>query len=151
MSMFKKKQFQGLFISSGCVILCVAACLPLIAQSSVSSDSELTSLLAARRDALTARVEIIDKLVARSTKTTEELFAAREELLDAEIEIATTVSERIEVLERKLENAKQFELVMQQWKIAARGTDAEILKAKADRIGVEIDLVREKQKRGGSK
>lgn len=145
MSESGKKNVRYVVITSVSIMLCIAAGLPSTAQNSVSSDSELQLLLTARREALQTRVDIVERLVARTTNTPEELFAARNDLFDAEIEVATTRIERIEALERKLDNARQIESLMQQRKEAARGTEAEVLKAKADRIGVEIDLVRERK------
>lgn len=122
------------------VILCVVTRYPLFAQESVSSKSKVASLLRERRDTLKARVEIIEKLVGIVRSTPEALIAAREDLCNAEIEMATSKSERLAALQRKLENAKQLEAVMELRKQEARGTEAEILMAKAARLGVEVEL-----------
>lgn len=109
-----------------------------------SKKSKVTVLLEERREALKTRLEVIEKLVSVNKSTPEALIAAREDLLNAEIEMATNTSGRVAALEQKVENARRLEEVMQQRKHEAKATEAEVLLAKAARLGVEVELLREK-------
>lgn len=150
MLLIEKK--HGVFFTAAilCVMSCFAVRLSLFAMDAASSKSKLTSLLAERRETLKTRVEMIEKLVGIARSTPEALLTARDDLFNAELEMATNHNERIGVLQEKLGNAKQLELIMQQRKRDADGTEAEVLMAKADRLRIEIELLRETEQRGKS-
>ncbi len=112
-------------------------------QDNKSSETTLASLIEQRRDVLAQRVEVLEALVGSARGTPEDLIAARDDLLAAEYESATSKAQRIDVLQRKLANAKQYELVMEQRKNDARGSQADVLMATARRLGVKIELLRE--------
>jgi hypothetical protein len=124
---------------------CCAVRMSAWGEGSDSAKSKLTSLREERRDVLKTRVDVIEHLVGITMKTAEELIAAREDLLDAEYELATSSEQRLGVLQRKLANAKQLEAVKATRKEAGAGTEAEVLLAKARRLGVEIELAKEEE------
>lgn len=126
-------------------VLCMALGFPASGQNIDATSSKLMSLLEERRDVLKARVEIFDDLVSKARSAPEELIAARDDLLKAEYELAANAEQRIGVLQQQLENAKQLESVLEQRKIAARGTATDVLLAKSRRLGIEIQLLREQQ------
>lgn len=135
----------GLLIMIGVLSLTLvfARQYPTSAQDSgVSRHSKISTLLEERRDALKARVYIIEKLVEISQSTSEALVAAQADLINAEIEMATNDNERIAAIQRKVENAKQLEAIAEQRKHGGRGSEADILMAKAARLGAEIELQR---------
>jgi hypothetical protein len=146
--MLTMKTKQGLFfvVALLCVVSCCIVRVPLLGQDADSAKSKLTSLLEERRDVLKARVEMVEKLASMAKSTPEELIAARDDLFDAEYELATGSEQRIAALQQKLENARQLEAVMRERKNDAKGTEIEVLMAKAGRIGVEVKLLRETDK-----
>jgi hypothetical protein len=162
--MLTVKTKQGIFFAVA--ILCAASCFtvrfPALAQDSNSTrflvlahdpdatTSKLTSLLEERRDLLKQRVEAVANLVGIARSTHEALIAARYDLLEAEFELAVDSNQRIAVLQRKLDNAEQFESLMRKRKEDAKGTEVEVLAAKAGRLGVEIELLRETERKGTS-
>lgn len=129
------------------IATCCAVRMSVLGEDSDSAKSKVTSLREERREVLKVRAETVEKLVGIAMSTPEELIAAREDLLDAELELATSSEQRIGVLQRKLENAKQLEAVMTAKKQAGKGTEAEVLLAKAHRLGVEIELAKEQEPR----
>lgn len=143
MSSFQRKLSILVMLSIICAMPCMAFFVPLFAQDSDTVQSKLRALLEERRETLKTRVELIEKHVAMAGSSPESLIAARGDLLDAELELAITSHDRIAVLRRKLDNAKQLESLMQERKLAAKATEAGVLMAKADRLRVEIDLLRE--------
>jgi hypothetical protein len=128
-----------------CLPLCFAIPIPLFGQGADSSSTKLRSLLEQRRDVLKTRVEILDALFTSSRGSREAVTTARNDLLDAEYELATKKTQRIEVLQKKLENAKEYELLMEQRKKDARATQADVLMATALRLGIEVKLLREQE------
>lgn len=146
-----KSQHVVLFaIAMLCVGSCFSMHFPAFGEDTDSTPSKLTSLLQERRDVLKTRVEMVEHLTKIAVSAPEALVAARHDLLDAEYELATSSQQRIGVLQQKLENAKQFEAIMQQRKLAAKGTEADVLLAKARRLGVEINLLKEQETQGKS-
>jgi outer membrane protein TolC len=72
--------------------------------------------------------------------TAEETFRIDRSLLDAQLESATSVQDRINVLQNALEVAKkQEELASRQQQAGVVGPLAP-LEAKADRLGLEIEM-----------
>jgi hypothetical protein len=144
------KTKQGVLIAVAilCAVSCFTVRFPVLAQDSDSNKSKVNSLLEERRDALNRRVEIVGHFVDNGKSTFEALIAARYDLLEAERELAVDSDQRIAVLRRKLDNAKQLESLMQKRKEDAKGTEVEVLAAKAGRLSVEIELLRETERKG---
>ncbi|MFO0924688.1 MAG: hypothetical protein U0905_19640 [Pirellulales bacterium] len=139
---WKTKLLLGTWIAFGILVLVIRN--PISGQDPGSiSKSKLASLLEERRATLKTRVEMIEKLVGVTRSTQEALIAAREDLINAEIEMATNGNERMAAWQRKIENARQLETVMEQRKHEGRGTEADVLMAKAARLAAEIELQRE--------
>ncbi len=130
-------------------ILCVASCFtmrfPVFGQDTNSTRTRLTSLLEERRDVLKTRVEALEALFKIARSPREAVTSARNDLLDAEYELATNRAQRIDVLQQKLANAKEYESLMEQQNRDARVTQADVLMATARRLGVEIELLREQE------
>lgn len=118
------------------------------AQDAGKDKSKIMLLLEERRDTLQVRVEMVKKLADATRSTPEALIAAHEDLINAEIEMATNSKERVAAFQRKIENAKEFENVMEQRNRDGKGTGADVLMAKAVRLGAEIELQREIELQG---
>lgn len=118
------------------------------AQDAGKDKSKIMLLLEERRDTLQVRVEMVKKLADATRSTPEALIAAHEDLINAEIEMATNSKERVAAFQRKIENAKEFENVMEQRNRDGKGTGADVLMAKAARLGAEIELQREIELQG---
>jgi hypothetical protein len=151
MPTIKSKPFVVFAIAMVCVVACFVARFPALGQDSDSAKSKLTSLLEERRDVLKTRVDMMERLAKIARSTPEEVIAARDGLYDAEYELATNSEQRLNVLQQKLENAKQLELVMQQHKRDAKANETHVLSAKASRLGIEIKILREQENQGKPK
>lgn len=115
---------------------------PVHGQDADSTRTKLTSLLKERRDVLKTRVEVIEALLTIAKSPPEAVLAARDELLDAEYSLATSKAQRIDVLKQKLVNAKEYETIIKARKQDAQASEADVLMAKARRLGVEIELLK---------
>jgi outer membrane protein TolC len=71
-----------------------------------------------------------------------DVLAAEAEVLAAKRELAQTPAERVAILERMLENARQLEQVVEQLAQAREVSPIDALKANAFRLKVQSDLVR---------
>ncbi len=74
--------------------------------------------------------------------TYDEVHSAARMTLDAELEVCTTDKERVAVLEKFLPEAKRHEQTAETFFKSGQGTMTTALKARADRLRVEIDLER---------
>lgn len=132
-----------LLLGTGILLAGAMSRFPVAAQNPNGAETRLAELLKERRDVLKARVDTYEKLVQILRSTPEELLAARNDLLMAEYELASDAPTRVRILTQKLDNAKQLEALAQQRKQAARGNEAEVLWAQANRLAVEVELTRE--------
>lgn len=117
--------------------------LPVAAQGPGQSGVNVLQL--ERREVLKTRVEVYEKLVEIARSSPEELAAARNDLFDAELELATNANQRVAVLQQKLDNAKLLEELARQRKESARASEADVLLAKANRLGIEIEIGRQRK------
>lgn len=101
--------------------------------------------IATLRDA----AEISMKLARSARVEVEEALDDQLALLKAELEAAEKGSERITLLQRTLDSLKQYEELAKVRKENARGTHLTILRVKARRLKVEMEL--EQEKANGSK
>jgi outer membrane protein TolC len=76
----------------------------------------------------------------------DELHEASRMVLAAELELCTSDKERVAVLEKFLPEAKKYEAMAEALFKAGQGTQTSMLKARAERLRVEIDLERAKAK-----
>jgi hypothetical protein len=73
-----------------------------------------------------------------------EALDARMALLRAELEIAEQEADRVSLYKKALESMKELEQLAVARKAAAQGTELDVLKAKANRLEIEIALSRSK-------
>ncbi|MGN6135809.1 MAG: hypothetical protein ACTHOU_15080 [Aureliella sp.] len=114
-------------------------------QNAGDAATKLKVLLQERCDILQRRVDTVQALVASGRAGPETVVAARGDLLDAQLALATDKAQKIEVLERKVDNAKQYEQLKQKGFEAAQSGYPEALLATAQRLEAEIELLRQQQ------
>lgn len=97
------------------------------------------------------RLATLEKIVTYSKKayesgqgSIESLIQASQQLAKAELDVAKTAKQRLAIHNKLLELAKEFEAVAEQRYKAGRIPIVEMLKARANRIEVEITLEKEK-------
>ena len=106
---------------------------------------QLTKLLGQRRDVLLQLVEALEHQFSQGLCQVDSVVAAREQFLDAELQLASGKTERLEILQKKVDNMRELEDFMKIRHQDGRTTLENVLSATAARLQAEIDLVREKQ------
>jgi hypothetical protein len=145
--MLRSKGLLGLLCvcSALCVGLCIATRVPALGQNADDAAATIKARLEQKRDVLKQRLEAFEVLVKSGNSTPDATLAARDDLLDAELALATDKPQRIAVLERKLDNAKQYESVLTQQRGNGRALLTDSLMATARRLDAEIALLRERE------
>ncbi len=102
---------------------------------------------------LTEKLGVLQEVASRTTKAYQvgsasfaEVLEANQAVRGAELDLCDTDKERIAVLEKKLEEAKEFEKKADQQMKAGTASPSAVLKAKVNRLDVEIALERIKGK-----
>jgi hypothetical protein len=117
---------------------------PRAAQEKAPSAHQM-ELLKERLGVLQQVHEVASALFSHARCSFEEVLAARRQLLQAQLEAATTDKERIEILEKMVEEATKTEEVAKRLKESAQASELPVLQAKADRLTAEIQLDRGRQ------
>lgn len=132
-----------------CFALGVMSRIPAFGQDAKTATSDtnaatktVRALMEERRDVLQQRAEAFEALKNIGQSTPAEVISARNDFLDAELALASDQTQRMDVLNRKLENARQYESLMKARRASARGTMADVLMATAGCLDVEIEIAR---------
>ncbi len=140
----KKRIFGVVFsICLLCIGVSIFARGPVVAQDTDANGAKIRSLMEERRAVLQHRVEATQEMTNDARGNPLDVIAARSDLLDAELAMASNKEQRIDVLQRKLENAKQYEAFMEEQLQRASGDLPDALRATARRLQTEIDLLKE--------
>jgi len=102
------------------------------------------ALMEKRLEALNAVVEIKKMRVTQGIGEAKDLRDAQADALALELQLYTSKSERLKVLERNLAAQQQFEAIADARFNTGAGTQDDMLKAQADRLQAEIALERAK-------
>ena len=136
--------------TSACVLLFVMAIAALNLSTQSAGQTEprskppkIVALLKERRDALKQRLATLEAMSTNPTASMTDVVDAREDFLRSELELSVATDERIALLKSRVANLKDAEEHYKALKIAGKGTEAEVLLAKARRLSAEIDLERE--------
>jgi hypothetical protein len=116
------------------------------AKNEAESTKKIKELQKERLDALSAMAESASILAKQARVSLEEACEAQQQLLQAQIEYANNDAQRIQFYEKYIEALKQYEELAKVRKEGARGTEIAVLKARAGRLGAEIELERLKAK-----
>lgn len=110
------------------------------------NQAAILELMNERKQLLERMVEVVRWKFEQGECVIDEVIVAERELLDARLELAATQTQRIAILESQLELARNLETQV------ARSVDhghldpPSLLRAKADRLQAEIELLREKHR-----
>ncbi|MDB5386651.1 MAG: hypothetical protein JWM11_2297 [Planctomycetaceae bacterium] len=107
-------------------------------------DSQLKQLYSERVDVLTKIVEELTAARSNAMASIEQVHHARLNLLQAELEQADTAKDRVAILEKLWEFAKEREQVAIKLVEKGAGSSTYLLQTKADRLGAEIAWQRAK-------
>lgn len=116
------------------------------AGTQVAATLKVKQLQAERLAALKDLVEVTDVLYRKARAEAGSAYEARLQLLNAEVDLAESDAERIKFYENFVNVMKEYEDYAIARKQAARGTEIDILKAKAARLEAEIALEKVKSK-----
>jgi hypothetical protein len=116
------------------------------AKNEAESTKKIKDLQKERLDVLSAMAESAGRLAQQARVSHEVAYESRQQLLQAQIEYAEDDAQRIQFYESYIEVFKQSEELAITRKEGARGTEIPILKARAGRLGAEIELERLKAK-----
>ncbi len=105
--------------------------------------AQLKSLMEERRDALQKAVNILNGYFQTGTVTLEVVVSAMTKSADAELELAKNKDERIAIYRKQVEFCRNVEKLCQARFDAGTVTEVDVLQAKAERLKVEIQLLRE--------
>jgi len=143
-SLLKERPMRTMIVS---VSLVLAAFLvstqrgtPALASPTSTEDAELRAKLEERRDTLKELVKVVTAYFQSGQGNISSVLQAQSELLEAELPLAKSKAERISLYEKSLEARTTFENIAQELHKIGRGRQEDYLRAKADRIKVEIDL-----------
>ena len=118
-------------------------------QASAANDvkgAKVDQLIKAKIDVLQDVVTLCEKAVATARIDYKQLYDAKQQLCRAQLDVCTTDAERIVVLEKCLEEAKQFEGIVQERVRIAAAWKMDELRAHVDCLDIEIELERLKSK-----
>jgi hypothetical protein len=116
------------------------------AKNEAESTKKIKELQKQRLNVLSDMAETASVLVRGARVSHEVAYESRQQLLQAQIEYAEDDDQRIQFYESYIEVFKQFEELATATKESGRGTGIPILKARAGRLGAEIELERLKAK-----
>ncbi len=116
------------------------------AKNEAESTKKIKELQKERLNVLSAMAESAGVLVRDGRVLLEVAYEARQQLLQAQIEYADDDAQRIQFYESYVEALKQYEELAIARKESARGSEFAVLKARAGRLGAEIELERLKAK-----
>lgn len=117
------------------------------AQNANSVRSKIDLALQEKRALLNERLKYFESQRTAGLCNDDTILSARRDLLNCELELARGKADRAIVLEKKIANAKAYEELLSQRKnIGSPSTSiADLLLAKADRVDVEVALLRESE------
>lgn len=108
------------------------------------NDTRIKALRKERLAALQNVAEIMVHFHQNGRVHFSEVVEAKRAARKAELELCETDVERVAVLEKMLTEADEFEKYNRAQKEAAKGTEVAVLKAKSERLEIEIALERAK-------
>jgi outer membrane protein TolC len=107
-----------------------------------ATDVKINKLLVERRDTLRKLLGAVTVQHRAGQTTINKVIQAQNGLLDAELQLADTKEERIRIHEKRLENSRNLENLVEHQHAAAAVAIDQVLVAKAARLQAEIDLLR---------
>ena len=110
------------------------------------TSAKVKELQSERIAVLKEMAEVTDVLYRKARAEAGPVFEARRLLLTAEVELAQNDADRIKLYENFVAAMKEYEEFTTARKQAARGTEADVLKAKAVRLEAEIALEKVKSR-----
>ncbi len=116
------------------------------AAAAEGSDTKVKALLKERHATLEMAAQATSEGFKNGTASFRQVGEANRAALNAELDLCETGKERAAVLEKMLAEARDYERSVEASRNAARASYADALKAKADRLEVEITLERSKAK-----
>ncbi len=111
-----------------------------------ATDARIKALLEERRATLQAIASVTARECENGLASPSQLREADKAVLRAELDLCDTDKERVAVVEKILRLAQAQERETEEAGKAGRAFPKDALKAKADRLGVEIELERAKAK-----
>lgn len=120
-----------------------------ILPGATAAEANETKIKTLRQERLTVLQDIAEmtfQLYQHARVSFSEVIEARREARIAELELCETDVERVAIWERMLTETKELEQLTLVRKEAGRDTEASLLRAKADRLEVEIALEQAKSK-----
>ena len=122
---------------------------PVRAGAEEPDNSRINTLLKERLETLRELAALTAKLHDRGAASLKDLHAANEAVLREELEFATSQNARIDILERLVAEARDYEKRVAQSAKAGAVQPVLALEAKAQRLKTEIALERARQKKPG--
>ena len=101
------------------------------------------NLLVQRRDILEEHLELEKRRYTAGVSTEEDVAFANDFFLKAELELASSQKERIEICEKRFDNARRLERNLVILNDVGHAPRSRVLLATATRLQTEIDCVRE--------
>jgi hypothetical protein len=106
------------------------------------SDTKVKALLKERHATLEMAAQVTSEDYKHAKVSFRQVEEANRAVLNAELDLCETDKERAAVLEKMLAEARNYERIVEEVRNAARASYADVLKARADRLQVEITLER---------
>lgn len=108
-------------------------------------EGSIVALMRERQSVLSQLVEHQTAAYRMGEADIETVIQAHQDHLLAQLELAGSLDERITLLERSVELARELEEIAEAKHRTGEGVLADVLKSRADRLRVEIDLLRERR------
>ena len=116
------------------------------AAAAEGSETKVKALLKERHATLEMAARVTGEDFKNAKASFRQVGEANRAALNAELDLCETDKERAAVREKMLAEARDYERTVEEVRNAARASYADVLKAKADRLEVEIALERAKAK-----
>ncbi len=143
-------RIQPMFLVFGILVLAMSFKSNGVApQASAAADvkgAKVNQLMNAKVEVLQDVVTLCEKAVATARIDYKQLYDAKRQLCRAQLDVCTTDAERIVVLEKCLEEAKQYEGIVRERVQNAAASKMDELRAQVDCLDIEIELERLKSK-----
>ena len=138
----KRLLFTALLLSVAVILSHEGKTPQVVAQS--GETSAVTKLLIERRDTLRSIEDLHKRQIQSGAGGYVELIRATMARLEAELDLADSNEERIATLEKKLEETKKLERMVQERLKNGAANELEILRIRVERLEAEIALERTK-------
>ena len=127
-------------------VLLVTGAFALGQDSNSTPKTSIVELLRKRHAVLSQLVKVQSEAYRKGETSVEAVFNAHQDLVGVEIELAASDAERITLLEKSVQLARDLEEIATAKFKAGQASQADVLKSQAARLNTEIVLLRTRQK-----